>query len=88
MTSEAHEFIHHFLLHVLLDGPYHIRGCPRFPPLRICDLRKGLSLSPCRIESILSRTMPLYHCVYAPCQVQFMTAGNYRRVPLYIWERS
>ena len=40
-----------------------------------------------RIASILSRTVPLYHRVYTPGQVQFITASTYRRTPVFRSER-
>ena len=43
--------------------------------------------SPRLSESILSCTVPLYHRVYAPGQVQFITASTYRRAPVFASER-
>jgi REP-associated tyrosine transposase len=64
-----------------------LRGWRRLPPFGVCDLAKRLSLRPCRVASILCCTRPLYHRVYTPGQVQFLTARTYRRAPLFRSER-
>jgi len=59
----------------------------RIPFFGVC-LPKGRSLLTRRaVPSILFCAVPLYHRVYSPGQLQFITTSTYRRTPLFLSER-
>jgi len=69
--------------------PPHFGGLAQTSFFEVCDVPKGHP-SPLHqgiLSLILYTLMPIYHRIYSPGELQFITTSTYRRVPIFRSER-